>query len=88
MGVSPVAAEPDRAGSDAVEAARTDAPSSSWVRPIAALVAVLATVAAIAFLSRYLNAYESCRAGLAGDRRRARVRHDRGDGARGAGVPA
>jgi hypothetical protein len=62
MGVSPVAAEPDRAGSDAVEAARTDAPSSSWVRPIAALVAVLATVAAIAFLSRYLNAYESFRA--------------------------
>ena len=47
MGVSPVAAEPDRAGSDAVEAARTDAPSSSWVRPIAAAL-VCATIAVMA----------------------------------------
>src|SRR5512145_1318245 len=47
MGVSPVAAEPDRAGSDAVEAARTDAPSSSWAPAIAAAL-VCATIAVMA----------------------------------------
>ena len=62
MGVSPVAAEPNQAGSDATGRERVHAPFPSWIRPIAALVAVLASVAAIGFLSRYLERFESLRA--------------------------
>jgi hypothetical protein len=62
MGVSPVAAEPDRVGSDASAEPRQHAPSPSWVRPIAALVAVLTFVAAAGFLARYLQMFESFRA--------------------------
>lgn len=62
MGVSPVAAEPDQSGSDTARRGRLLALSSSRVRPMAALVAVLASVAAIGFLVRYLQQYASIRA--------------------------
>ena len=62
MGVSPVAAERDQVGRDAAAGMQTHGPSLSWVRPTAALVAVLAAIAAIGFVARYLERYESIRA--------------------------
>jgi hypothetical protein len=62
MGVSPVAAEPNQSGSGGARRGRIFALSSSRVRPMAALAAVLASVAAIGFLLRYLQQFASIRA--------------------------
>ena len=60
MGASPVAAEPNEVGGQPQDAIarpeKQSAPSLAWVRPAAAVVALLACVGAIVFFSRYLDA--------------------------------
>ncbi len=61
LGVAPVTQEPNLSGSDDTEADAGDNDSTalSWVRPVAAVLLLLSTIAALWMLSRYLQVHRS-----------------------------
>jgi hypothetical protein len=61
LGVAPDTQEPNLSGGDAtdVDAGDKAAPAWSWVRPVAAVLLLLSTIAALWMLSRYLQVHGS-----------------------------